>query len=282
MKKEDLKKECSGIYIIWYREMLLFFRNKIKLFTSFFVPVMLTIFLGSGLASFFPTANQVANFSNFFYSGVLVLSIVVNVFDSTISLVWDKEFGFMREILVAPLSKTEIIFGKILGAVTRGLMQGIALLIIAPVLGINFFVYQIFLLLAIMILISIGIAGLGIITASLIKRIETFSVISQIFVSPLLFLSGAFFTLEKTPHWMQMISYFNPLFYAVNGVRILVFNTEFIPKPMANMIFYNFNFSFIVLFVFALVSLTASVMVFSRVSIIEVIRKILEETEDMI
>lgn len=106
----------------------------------------------------------------------------------------------MREILVAPLSKTEIIFGKILGAVTRGLMQGIALLIIAPVLGINFFVYQIFLLLAIMILISIGIAGLGIITASLIKRIETFSVISQIFVSPLLFLSGAFFTLEKTPH----------------------------------------------------------------------------------
>jgi len=87
MKKGDFKKEWSGVYIIWYREMLLFFRNRIKLFTSFFVPIMLTIFLGSGLASFFPTANQVANFSNFFYSGVLVLSIVVNVFDSTISLV---------------------------------------------------------------------------------------------------------------------------------------------------------------------------------------------------
>lgn len=282
MNKSNFKKEWSGVYIIWYREMLLFFRNKIKLFTSFFVPIMLTIFLGSGLASFFPTANQVANFSNFFYSGVLVLSIVVNVFDSTISLVWDKEFGFMREILVAPLSKTEIIFGKILGAVTRGLMQGIALLIVAPILGINFYVYQIFLLILIMILISIGIASLGIITASLIKRIETFSVISQIFVSPLLFLSGAFFTLEKTPHWMQIISYFNPLFYAVNGVRILVFNTEFIPKPMANMIFYNFNFSVVALILFASISLIASIMVFSRVSIIEVIRKILEETEDMI
>ncbi|MFA6201534.1 MAG: hypothetical protein WC679_14145 [Bacteroidales bacterium] len=81
---------------------------------------------------------------------------------------------------------------------------------------------------------------------------------------------------------MQIISYFNPLFYAVNGVRILVFNTEFIPKPMANMIFYNFNFSVVALILFASISLIASIMVFSRVSIIEVIRKILEETEDMI
>jgi ABC-2 type transport system permease protein len=161
---------------------------------------MLTIFLGSGLASFFPTANQVENFSNFFYSGVLVLSIVVNVFDATISLVWDKEFGFMREILVAPMSKPKVVIGKILGAVTRGLMQGIALLIVAPILGINFFVYQIFLLLLLMVLISITIASLGIIVASFIKRIEMFSFFSQIFVSPMLFLSGAFFTLEKIPH----------------------------------------------------------------------------------
>ena len=282
MKNESIKKEMAGVYIIWYREMLLYFRNKIKLFTSFFVPIMLTIFLGSGLASFFPTANQVENFSNFFYSGVLVLSIVVNVFDATISLVWDKEFGFMREILVAPMSKPKVVIGKILGAVTRGLMQGIALLIVAPILGINFFVYQIFLLLLLMVLISITIASLGIIVASFIKRIEMFSFFSQIFVSPMLFLSGAFFTLEKIPHWMQTISYFNPLFYAVNGVRILVFNTDFMPETMSNMLVYSLNFGFVVLSLFALITLGISIMIFSRVSITEVIKKLIEETEDMI
>lgn len=106
----------------------------------------------------------------------------------------------MREILVAPLPKTKIVMGKILGAVTRGLMQGVALLIIAPVLGINLYLYQIFLLLLLMTLISIIIASFGIIIASFIRRIETFSLFSQIFIAPLLFLSGAFFTLEKIPH----------------------------------------------------------------------------------
>ncbi len=282
MKSYDTKKELTGIYIIWYREMLLYFRNTIKLFTSFFAPIALTLFLGSGLASFFPTANQVENFSNFFYSGVLVLSIVINVFDATISLVWDKEFGFMREILVAPLSKTKIVLGKTLGAVTRGLMQGIALLIVSPILGVNIYPYQILLLLLLIILISITIASLGIIVATFIKRIETFTVLSQIVVSPLLFLSGAFFTLEKTPHFIQAISYFNPIFYAVNGTRILVFNTDFLPEKMSTMLVYNLNFGFIVLSAFALVTLVASIMAFSRISITEVIKKIIAETEDMI
>jgi len=188
----------------------------------------------------------------------------------------------MREILVAPLSKTKIVFGKILGAVTRGLMQGIALLIVAPFLGISFYVYQIFLLLLLIILISITIASLGIIVATFIKRIETFSLFSQIVVSPLLFLSGAFFTLEKIPHWMQAISYFNPLFYAVNGVRILVFNTDFMPEKISNLLVYNLNFGFGVLTVFAVVSFGLAIMIFSRVSITEVIKKLIEETEDMI
>lgn len=262
--------------------MLLYFRNTIKIFSSFFVPIALTLFLGSGLASFFPTASQVENFSNFFYSGVLVLSIVVNVFDATISLVWDKEFGFMREILVAPLSKTKIVLGKILGAVTRGLMQGIAMLIIAPILGINLYPYQVLLLLLLIVLISIIIASLGIIVATFIKRIETFSVLSQIVVSPLLFLSGAFFTLEKTPRFIQAISYFNPVFYAVNGVRILVFNTDFMPEKMSAMMVYNLNFGFVVLIAFALVSLGTAIMTFSRVSITKVIQKIIAETEDMV
>ncbi len=262
--------------------MLLFSRNRLKVFTSFFIPTALVVFLGSGFVTFLPTASDIENFSNFFFSGALVLSIVLNVFDSTISLVWDKEFGFMREILVAPVSRAEIVIGKILGATTRGLIQGILFLILAPLLNIYFSWFQIYLLLLLITLTSIGIAGLGITVASYIKKIESFSIINQIFVSPLVFLSGAFFTLEKTPTWMQTISYFNPLFYSVNGIRLLVFNTNFIPKNMSNLIFYNFNFAIIFLIVFSLASLLISTMVFSRVKLTEVIRIILKETEDMI
>ena len=118
--------------------MLLFSRNHLKVFTSFFIPIFLVVFLGSGFMTFLPSASEIKNFSNFFFSGALILSIVVNVFDSTISLVWDKEFGFMREILVSPVSRTEIVIGKILGATTRGLMQGLMFLMLAPLLNIYF------------------------------------------------------------------------------------------------------------------------------------------------
>lgn len=275
-------KKLTSIYIIWYREMLLFSRNQLKVFTSFFIPTALVVFLGSGFVTFFPTASSIENFSNFFFSGALVLSIVLNVFDSTISLVWDKEFGFMREILVAPVSKAEIVLGKILGATTRGLIQGILFLALAPILNIYFSFSQIALLLLLIFLTSVGVAGMGIIVASYIKKIESFSIINQIFISPLVFLSGAFFTLEKTPLWMQTISYFNPLFYSVNGIRLLVFNTNFIPQKMSNMLFYNFNFAVIFLIFFASISLLVSTMIFSKVKLTEVIRIILKETEDMI
>ncbi len=275
-------KKLTSIYIIWYREMLLFSRNQLKVFTSFFIPTALVVFLGSGFVTFFPTASSIENFSNFFFSGALVLSIVLNVFDSTISLVWDKEFGFMREILVAPVSKAEIVLGKILGATTRGLIQGILFLALAPILNIYFSFSQIALLLLLIFLTSVGVAGMGIIVASYIKKIESFSIINQIFISPLVFLSGAFFTLEKTPAWMQTISYFNPLFYSVNGIRLLVFNTNFIPQKMSNMLFYNFNFAVIFLIFFASISLLVSTMIFSKVKLTEVIRIILKETEDMI
>ena len=268
--------------MIWHREMLLFFRNKLKLFTSFFLPTILILFLGNGLATFFPNYDSSINFPNFFYSGIFVLSIVVNVFDATISLVWDKEFGFMREILVAPLSKTEIVIGKIAGATTRGLMQGILLLILAPVLNIFPNTYQLFLLIILIILISISIAGLGIITASYMKRIESFQLISQILLSPLLFLSGAFFTLERIPRWMQYISMSSPLFYAINSIRFLLFENDFIPIKMSGLLIYNFNFAFIITFLFAIVSFGMSIMIFNRVKLTTIIKKIIEETEDMI
>jgi len=268
--------------MIWYRDVLLFFRNKLKLMAVLFLPTLLILFLGTGLATFFPNYDSSINFPHFFYSGIFVLSIVVNVFDSTISLVWDKEFGFMREILIAPLSKTEIAIGKIAGATTRGLFQGMLLLMVGPILGIVPSFSQLLLLITLIILISISISSIGIIIASYMKCVESFQLISQLVVSPLVFLSGAFFTLERVPKWIRTISLSDPIFYALNSIRFLLFGNDFVPNGMSKLLIYNFTFCFIVTAVFALVTFALAIMVFNRVKLTSVIKKIIEETEDMI
>jgi len=269
-------KNWQGISIIWQRELLLFWRNKIKVFTSIFLPFILVLIFGKGMNAMLPDNILGFDFANFFYSGVLVLSVVVAVFDSTISLVWDKEFGFMREILAAPLLKTEVALGKLLGATTRGVIQGILTLMAAPFLNIQISLPSILLCLLFIFLISIGMAGLGIIISSKISRMETFSVLMQIVIGPLVFLSGAFFPLEKTPLWMQTISHYDPLFYAINGLRFILGN-KFVSAELSESIYYNFNFCFFITFSFALAMFIGAILAFNRLSIFKAIIKLIEE-----
>ncbi len=272
-------KEWQAINIIWQRELLLFWRNKLKVLTSIFLPFILVLIFGQGISSMLPSDIIGFDFAHFFYSGVLVLSVVVAVFDSTISLVWDREFGFMREILVAPISKTEIAIGKMLGAISRGLIQGILILMVAPFLHISLSVSTIGLCLLFIILISTGMAGLGIMVSSQISRMETFSLIMQFIVAPLVFLSGAFFPIEKIPQWMQIISHYNPLFYALNGLRYIL-GGKFIPPEYTHLIFYNFGFSLFIVFAFALVCFVGAILVFNKISILSMLVKIIEENEE--
>jgi len=279
MFKKYISKEWQAINIIWQRELLLFWRNKIKVFTSVFLPFILVLIMGKGMSAMLPNQILGFDFSHFFYSGVLVLSVVMAVFDSTISIVWDREFGFMREILVAPISKTEIALGKMLGAVSRGLIQGILILAVAPFLEITLFPSTVGLCLLFIILVSIGMAGLGMVISSHISRMETFSLLMQFVISPLIFLSGAFFPIEKIPLWMQTISHFNPLFYALNGLRFIL-GGKFVAPEYTHLIYYNFNFSLLVIFVFALVGFVSALMVFNKFSIFSIFVKRLEETRE--
>jgi len=266
MLKKYISKEWQAINIIWQRELLLFWRNKIKVSTSIFLPFILVLIMGKGMSALVTPQMLGFDFSHFFYSGVLVLSIVMAVFDSTFSLVWDREFGFMREILVAPISKTEIAVGKILGAASRGLIQGLLILAVAPFLEITLSPATIGLCLLFIILVSIGMAGLGVIIASHITRMETFSLLMQFVVSPLIFLSGAFFPIEKIPLWMQSVSHFNPLFYALNGLRYIL-GGKFVAPEYSHLIYYNFNFSLGVIFAFAMLGVIGAIMVFNKFSL---------------
>jgi len=117
-------KKLQTLYVIWYREVLIYLRNTLKFFTSIFLPLLILIFFGTGLKTMFPVSALHYDFSQFFFPGILCLSVSIMAISSTMSIVWDREFGFLKEILVSPISRPYIALGKILGATTTALIQG--------------------------------------------------------------------------------------------------------------------------------------------------------------
>lgn len=212
-------KSLRALYVIWYREILLYWRNKIKVFTSIFLPVLIAVAFGTGLGSILEFRHLPYNFSQFLYPGILGLSISVMSITSTLSIVWDREYGFLREILVAPVSRSVIAWGKILGASTVALIEGILLLFTAPYFNLVLSPLQIGETFLVIIIFTLGVAGLGVFLTSFVSRTESFSLLLQLFIAPMSFLSGGFFPLNSLPLWLQNLARFNPLAYGIDALR---------------------------------------------------------------
>ena len=257
-----MNKKLQTLYVIWYREVLIYLRNSLKFFTSIFLPILILIFLGTGLKTIFPTPVLHYDFAQFFFPGILGLSISVMAISSTMSIVWDREFGFLKEILVSPISRSYIALGKILGATTTALLQGALILLTTPYLGINFNIPLFLKVMLVIFLIGYGMAALGIFFASRLKRIESFSILSQIIIAPMAFLSGAFFPLKNVPSWMITIAHYNPLAYSVDALRwvvlsksldyeeILLMTTHSLPVCLTFLLAFNIIITFLSIRVF--------------------------------
>jgi len=255
----------KGVYIIWYREILIYLRNPIKFFTSLFLPFFILIFFNLGLKTISPSFYLTSHFPEFFFSGILGLSAATMAFSSTISTVWDREFGFLREILVSPVPRSHIVLGKILGAATTALIQGTLILLIAPFLGISLKI-SIFLkaLLAIF-LISYGMAGLGFFLASHLKRIESFSIVLQLIIAPMVFLSGAFFPINNSIPWMLKLSQYNPLTYGINILRWLLFENLLPKEEILKMTTRGLSYSLFAIIIFSVIITFISVQLFKKI-----------------
>ncbi|MBI5207318.1 MAG: ABC transporter permease [Candidatus Firestonebacteria bacterium] len=251
----------SIIVTIWHREVLRYSRDRTRIFLTIFQPLMFLFIFGSGLRHAFASGNLGIDFIQFMYPGILAVSIMGVSFYSTISTIWDREFGFLKEILVAPVSRTAIIIGKASGAVTIALSQALVLLLIAPLLNIKIYFIMIPELIMFMMLLSFCIAGMGLLMATLLRTIENFGVLMNIIVFPMFFLSGAFFPLHSIPLWMTIFSRINPLTYAVDAFRHIILSPQ-ISTDIAKNIFLNpMYINAIYLFIFSiLMVLSASIM----------------------
>lgn len=211
--------ELRGLLVIWYREMLRYVRNRTRIATSLFQPLLFLVIFGSGLRGSISGSAVGGDFVRFMYPGIVAMGIMGMALISAISIVWDREFGFLKEILVAPVSRTTIAIGKALGGTTTALIQALLLLLLAPFVGVRLTVGHVALLIPLGALLAFAVSGLGILFAARMKSTESFGLVMQFVLFPMFFLSGAFFPLQHVPLWMRLLTRANPLFYGVDAFR---------------------------------------------------------------
>ena len=214
--------ELRKIYGIWHREIIRFWREKSRIFSSLITPLLWLLIFGTGMRA--AAMPGIEDYQSFIFPGIVGMTLLFTSVWCGISVIWDREFGFLKEILVAPVSRSSIVIGKAFGGGTSALLQGFILLPLSPLVGVHLTPYSFLLLIPIMILISVGLVCIGLLIASLIESMEGFNLIMSLVIMPMFFLSGALFPLTSAPHWLRWFSYVDPLAYGVDVLRWAAFS----------------------------------------------------------
>jgi len=214
-----------GVYTIWYRDLLRFWHDRIRMAGSIIFPLLFLFVFGSGLSSRMGALEPGIDFTQFMFPGIIGMSVLMSSFMGGVSVVWDREFGFLKEVLVAPISRASVAIGKTLGAATIALLQGIIILLFAPLIGVSLSPTIVLALLPLMFLLAITLGSLGVVLATRIRSMEAFQAVMQMLMFPMVFLSGAFFPLQGLPAWMNTLVKINPATYGIAPIRQIMLGT---------------------------------------------------------
>jgi ABC-2 type transport system permease protein len=215
-----------AIEVVWRRELIRFGRNRLRIVTSLVQPVLFLFVLGTGISSLVsrgvPTTGGVS-FRTFMFPGVVAMTVLFTSIFSAVSIVWDREFGFLREMLVAPVRRGALVAGKCAGGATVATLQALIMLALAGLVNVPYSPVLLVTLAAEMLLAAVTITALGTALASRMAQVESFQVVMQFVVLPLFFLSGAVFPLRGLPGWLNVLTRLDPLAYVVDPMRRAVF-----------------------------------------------------------
>jgi ABC-2 type transport system permease protein len=218
-----LRHQVRGAAVVWQREMIRFGRDRSRIVSSLVQPVLFLFVLGTGLSSLIASNGDV-DFRTFLFPGVLATSVLFTAAFSGISMVWDREFGFLREMLVAPVSTTAILTGKCLGGATVATLQSLIILALAPVVGVPYNLVMMVKLVGLLFLMAFMICALGLFLSARVKQVQSAMPLVQLTITPLMFLSGSLFPLSNLPGWLHVATTLNPMTYAVEPIRSTVFD----------------------------------------------------------
>jgi ABC-2 type transport system permease protein len=223
LPRRTMGHEFRGVRIVWQRELIRFLQDRPRIVVGLVQPVLFLFVLGTGLSRLAAGSTGGLNLRTFMFPGVVAMSTMFTALFSAASIVWDREFGFLREMLVAPISRASIVIGKCLGGATVATMQGLVILALAGTVGVPYAPTLIATLVLELLVLSFTLTSLGVLLAARIKQIQSFFALMQLLVLPMFFLSGALYPLRNLPTWLHVLTLIDPLTYAVDPMRQAVF-----------------------------------------------------------
>jgi ABC-2 type transport system permease protein len=227
--ERSLRHDLRAVKIVLHRELLRFWRDRTRMVAGLVQPLMWLLVLGTGLSALVSRGTAGLDLRTRIFPGTLAMATMFTALFSAGSIVWDREFGFLREMLVAPISRASIVVGKALGGAVVATLQGLLILCLAGLVGVPYSPGLMLTLVVEMFLTAFTMTAFGLMMAARIKSMQAFMGVMQMAVMPMMFLSGALFPLANLPVWLSVLTRVNPLTYAVDPMRRLVFSHLQIP-----------------------------------------------------
>ena len=227
--KRSFGSELRAIKIVWRRELIRYKSDRLRMATTLVQPLLFLFVLGSGLQRLSSAGTHGVNLKTFIYPGILCISVMFTAMFSAASIVWDREFGFLREMMVAPVRRSSIVIGKCLGGATVAGFQGLLIICLAGLVHVPYTPLLILGIFGLQLLLAFAITAFGVMIAVRIKQMQSFMGVMQMIVMPMFFISGALFPVAGLPRWLAVLNRLDPLTYAVDPMRRLVFAALTIP-----------------------------------------------------
>jgi ABC-2 type transport system permease protein len=226
--------ELRGVYTLWRREVKRYLRERTRPISSFVQPLLWLVIFGAGLGSSIRGGAVVGfSYQEFIFPGIIGQTLLFTSMFMGISVIWDRQFGFLKEILVAPISRISIFTGKMLGVSTDSMIQGLIVLMLGPLIGVKITLAMVIAVIPLMLLITLGMVCIGLTIASFMSSLESYGTIVTFVNLPMFLLSGALFPVFNLPSWLQWAVYINPLTYGVDALRIVILGSAYVsPIPL--------------------------------------------------
>lgn len=210
-------RELTGLYALWLREFKVFQRERSRMASALFTPILWLFVFGTGLGAKVSIAGM--DYRTFIFPGILAMAVLFTSLFFGVYIVWDRKIDFLKEVMVAPLSRTTIFMGKVIGGMTDSLLESVVILAFGLLIGIAYSPGVLLTTYLFIVLLAIGMVSLGLIIGSLMESPEGFGMVVSFVAFPMFFLSGALFQVEDLPPWLSLLVLLDPVTYAVDGLR---------------------------------------------------------------
>jgi ABC-2 type transport system permease protein len=229
-----------AVYIIWYRDVLRYWRDRWRVGASLAQPLLYLVIFGTGLSSSlrgagtFGSGGSSLSYQQFMFPGIMSMAVLFTAIFGAMSIVWDREFGFLKEVLVAPINRSAVAIGKTLGSTTQAMIQGLIILVLAPFVGVKLTPLLVLEVIPLTFALAFSLSALGVAVGSGIRSIQGFQMVMNFLMMPMFFLSGALFPLSRLPGWMTVLTRLDPAAYGVDPLRRVVLSGSGVPDFIVN------------------------------------------------